>query len=57
MCVAFLCYIYEQCKAPLASEKDHVATTTSIGVTQQEPANDLVLALFVLCWVSSTKSW
>lgn len=55
-CGAFPCYVYEQCKAPLASEKDHVAATTLIGVAQQEPADDLVFALFVLCWVSSIKS-
>jgi hypothetical protein len=32
--VAFPCYVYEQCKAPLANEKDHVTTMTSIGVAQ-----------------------
>ncbi len=48
-CATFSCYIYEQCKAPLAGEKDHVVAITSIGVAQQEPANDLVFTLFMLC--------
>jgi hypothetical protein len=52
-CAAFPCYVYEQCKAPLAHEKDHVVATTLIGAAQQKLVNDLVLALFVLCWVSS----
>jgi hypothetical protein len=55
-CAAFPFYVYEQCKAPLAGGKDHIAATTSIGAAQQELAEDLVLALFVLCWVSSIKS-
>jgi hypothetical protein len=55
-CAVFPCYIYAQCKVPLACEKDHVVATMSIGVAQQEPADDLILMLFMLCWVSSIKS-
>lgn len=55
-CATFPCYIYEQCKAPLAGEKDHIMATTLIGATQQEPIDDLVPMLFMLCWVSSIMS-
>ncbi len=55
-CATFPCYIYEQCKTPLASEKYHIVATMLIGAAQQEPAYDLVFALFMLCWVSSIKS-